>query len=102
MPNLEEDLAKYEEELFTKKDLKAGLKLLGELSGLVTIGGIAFTAAVSWMPALGVPVSIGMAKIICQTAVTSYARLNTEERKAVRSVVRFLRGGFLVRKSFFR
>jgi hypothetical protein len=58
MADLHEDLAKYENELFTKGDLKAGIKLLAELSGMAAIA-IACMAGV----ALAAPIfgAIGIA-----------------------------------------
>lgn len=37
MSTLEDDLKQYADEAFNKGDVKAGLKLIGEISGLITL-----------------------------------------------------------------
>ena len=56
MSKLGDDLEKYADEAFSKGDVKAGLKLIGEISGIVAIAGLVFTAVTVWLPGLNIVV----------------------------------------------
>ena len=93
MATLDEDLQKYWDETYHKGDVKAGFKLLGEIAGIVTVGGFLVSALFVWIPGVGIPISAAVAIRILAHAASAYATLSTEERKQVRSVVRWLNGG---------
>lgn len=92
--NLATDLEFYAGELFTKGDVRAGLRLVGELTGMVAVGGLALTALTSWLPAIGIPISGAMVAQVMRQLAQGYGRMPTEERKQVRAAVRWLQGGF--------
>jgi hypothetical protein len=93
MSKLEEDLTRYANEVFTKADLKAGWKLVSEILGLITLGGIGITAMTVWIPGLGLPISSGYVAYCMAKLAHSYAHASEEERKQFRAVVKFLSGG---------
>ena len=93
MTALEKDLNFYWNEAYSKNDIKAGAKLLSEIAGIAAVGGFVLSVLFVWLPGIGIPVS---AAIIVQTirgATQIYPNLNSEERKKVRAVVRFVNGG---------
>lgn len=90
MSTLEQDLARYANEVYTDHDIKAGWKLISELMGLVTLGGIAVTALTVWLPGIGLPISGGVAVQILRQLTQTYANLDEEERKQVRAVVNLI------------
>lgn len=94
MANLDQDLEKYASELYTKGDLSAGLKLAGEITGVIALGGFALTVLTSWMPAIGITLAAGTVVRIMTQLGLAYSRLSTKERKEVRAVVRWIKGGF--------
>lgn len=94
---LDQDLEQWEDELFTKEDLKAGLNLLFEITGGagLAIGGIVLASnVVPFLNSLGIPITMGAAHIVLKLASDAYGELGTEERKAIRAVTSFVRGGF--------
>jgi len=97
MGTLDQDLDRWKDELFTKGDLKAGMKLLFEITGGVglAIGGIALASnVVPFLNSLGIPITMGAAHIVLRQAADAYAKLDTDKRKAIRAVASFVRGGF--------
>ena len=94
MSLLSDDLEKFKNEAVTKKDIKAGFKLIAEIGGIITVAGVAFTAVTVWLPGVGIPVSGYVAFKIVQHSIKSYSSLDGKERKSVRAVVRFLTGKF--------
>lgn len=97
MPNLDDDLARYADEAWNKRDIKAGLKLLAEVGGLVSLGAFGITAMTVWVPglnAIGIPISAAAVTYYLRIAAQRYAQLSTEERAVVRKTVRFLHGIF--------
>ena len=93
MSRLDEDLAKYANEAWTHKDIKAGFKLLVELGGLMSISIFGYTVLTSWVPglnALGIPISAAMAQHLLRIAAQQYSNFSEEERAVVRKVVRFI------------
>lgn len=97
MATLDQDLAEWAGELFTKGDLKAGLKLVAEIAGGVGlfVGGMALvTNAVPILNSIGIPLTIGAANMLLRQAARQYMYLGTEERKQVRAVASFVKGGF--------
>jgi len=64
MSILEDDLQRYAHEAWTLGDVRAGLKLIAELSGIVGLAFICYTAITVWVPglnAIGIPISTAMA-----------------------------------------
>ncbi len=94
MGTLNEDLQKYSDELFTKGDLKAGLKLVGEISGAIAIGGLALTVMTSWLPAIGITVGAGTIAKVTYEVAKGYAAMPSDERKEIRAAISWLKGGF--------
>ena len=93
MSELEKDLNYYYDEAFNKKDIKAGIQLLAEVTGMITLGGLLISALFIWLPGIGIPVTT-IAAIRCIAAATeAYSNLNTEERRQIRAVVRWVNGG---------
>lgn len=93
MSTLAEDLERYANEAYHKKDLKAGIRLIQEVVGLVTIGGLLFSALFVWLPGIGIPVSGIVIVRVVQGVSQAYGNLDTEERRQVRGVIRWLNGG---------
>ena len=91
---LEQDLERYASEFYHKRDLDAGKKLLVEVVGVFALGGMLLTALTSWLPPLGLTVGSGTLVFIMAKAAELYADLDTEQRKQVRAVVSWIRGGF--------
>ncbi|KAM3101701.1 hypothetical protein ACKFKF_06805 [Phormidesmis sp. 146-12] len=94
MASLEEDLKTYADELFTKNDLEAGLKIASELAGFVGTGGLGVAVCSTLVPILGIPVTITLARKLTFELAKRYVTMPTEERKQVRAVVRWIKGGF--------
>ena len=93
MSKLEDDLKQYADEVYTKRDLKAGIKLISEVVGLVAVGGAVVTALVVWVPGVGVPMSAGTASLLGRYIVTEYTNLDEDKRKQIRAVVKWLKRG---------
>lgn len=94
MSNLQEDLLTYANETWTKRDIRAGLKLLGELAGIAGIATLSVTILTSWVPglqAIGIPISTALASRLLARAASNYTRISTEERATVRKAIRFLK-----------
>jgi hypothetical protein len=90
---LMEDLAFYADEAYTKGDVRAGLKLLGELAGLASIVSVLITALTVWIPAIGIPIASASVFHIIRFAVQGYSELNADDRHKVRAAVSWLKGG---------
>jgi 2Fe-2S type ferredoxin len=103
LSQLEKDLKTYANETWTKKDVIAGLRLIGTLTGAVGLVG-AFIALIStgipFIQQIGIPITGGMAMKLIIQAMKEYDRLNSDQRKIVRKAVRFLHSwqdsGFLM------
>ena len=93
MTTLDEDLKQYANEAFTNGDIMSGIKLIGEISGIVMLGGIAFTAATVWLPGINIVVPTGTLVMCLKHAAQEYANMTAEDRKKVRAVVSLLKGG---------
>lgn len=84
-------MEEYKGELFTKGDIIAGLKLLFELAGVVTlISGILALRVV--LKSYGVDMSDSQFLFYTRVATEKYAELSTEERKIVRAAINYLKG----------
>ena len=97
LSNLEQDLTNYAEEAWTNKDIIAGFKLLMTLAGVggtITFGIGILTSGIPFLQSLGIPITFSVASKLISTAVKSYDNLNSDDRKAVRKTVRFLRNIF--------
>jgi len=80
----------------TKGDLKAGLKLLFEITGGIglALGGIALASnVVPFLNSLGIPITMGAAQVLLRQAADAYSKLDTDQRKSIRAVASFVRGG---------
>ena len=93
MGKLKEDLVKYSNEVYTKKDIKAGIALLFEISGGIMLGGVLLTALMVWIPMLGIPVSTAVAAKVMKAAGKAYANMETDDRRKIRAVAAWVRGG---------
>lgn len=93
MYHLQEDLERYYNEAFYRRDLKAGIKLIQEVIGMVAIGGLLISALFVWLPGIGIPVTTVMAARVIQGVAQGYSQLDEQERRQVRGVVRWLNGG---------
>lgn len=91
MGTLLEDLEKYANEVYTKKDVVAGMKLLAELAGLASL--VAFAGALSTVtiPFLGPSWSRTLILKLSHEALIKYDKLSAEERKNVRAAIRYVR-----------
>lgn len=101
MANLWSDLDRYADEYYTRRDLKAGIKLVvkscGEILGLVGVVTVTFqllSIASGVLAPLGLTLSSAMMARLVMQAANSYIRASTEERKQIRTAMRWLRGGF--------
>jgi len=101
MSKLDDDLERYANETFTKGDIKAGLKLISEITGLVGLAGLAFTAITVWMLGLNIVIPTGTLIYGLKMAAQKYADMNEDERKQVRAVASLARGGIDGIKHFF-
>ncbi len=90
---LSEDLDKYAKEVYTKKDIKAGLKLLREGIGFLSLFGTLTAALFIWLPGVGVPISTALAAQVLRNAVSLYDDLSENERRNVRAAVSWIKGG---------
>lgn len=93
MGRLEDDLAEYAHETFTKGDIMAGLKLIGEISGIVMLAGLAFTAITVWLPGLNIVIPTAVLVKGLTMAAKEYSRMNADDRKKIRAVASLLKGG---------
>src|SRR4051794_32636010 len=94
MADLSTDLANYADEFYTKGDLKAGVKLVSEVSGAVIAGGTLLALLTMWLPAVGLTISAASVAHIMFQVGAAYTRFNEKERKQVRAAIRWIRGGF--------
>jgi 2Fe-2S type ferredoxin len=103
LSQLEKDLTAYANEAWTKKDVIAGLKLIGTVGGSVgTV--VAFITVIStgipFVQQIGIPLTSAMAIRLITLAMKEYDRLDSDQRKIVRKAVRFLHSwhdsGFLI------
>lgn len=93
MAKLFEDIERYADETFNKGDIEAGLKLIGEISGIVTLTGLAVVAITIWLPGLNIVIPAGVLAKGLSMAAKEYGDMDEKQRKQVRSVARFARGG---------
>jgi len=92
MSKLAEDLDLYYNEAYYRRDIKAGIKLIKEITGLVSLGAVLVSALFIWLPGIGIPVTAVAAGHVIKAAVTAYADLDATQRKQVRGVVKFVQG----------
>lgn len=92
--NLFDDLDRYYDEFYTKGDLEAGRKILIEVVGVAVLGGALLTALTSWLPPLGITLGAATVAQVMYYAATAYVDLDEDERKYVRAVVSWIKGGF--------
>lgn len=101
MGTLNEDLAAYEQEFYTRQDLQSGFKLVksyivevgGGLIALMAIGGL-LAAIASAVPVVGIFLTAGAINAILRVIAQQYDKMSTEERKQLRAVTKFIQGGF--------
>jgi hypothetical protein len=101
MGNLDDDLRQYSDEFFTRGDLKAGFKLIGEITGAVGLVATAIAVlsyGVPFLNALGFPITMGTASMLLRQAARVYPKLDTDERKQIRAVASFIKGGLNLSK----
>jgi len=91
---LSKDILRYSQELYTKRDLQSGLKIVKEVLGVITVGGVAISALTIWLPAVGITLSTAViARILVQLA-RLYHDASEDERKQIRAAVSWIKGGF--------
>lgn len=93
MSKLSEDLDRYCDEVYYRRDIKAGIKLIVEITGLISIGTLLCSALFVWLPGIGIPITTFAAVRFIQAATEAYINLDEGERKKVRAVVRWVKGG---------
>ena len=84
---LYDDLERYANETFTKKDLRAGLRLIAELAGIGTIAGVGLGLTSLTIPYIGPRLSYFILRGGAQLLVNWYVDLNAEDRRLVRAVL---------------
>ena len=94
MADLFNDLADYADELYTNRDLKAGVKLVAEVSGVLIAAGTLLTLLTVWLPAVGLRVSALTVAQIMIRAGEAYTKLDEKERKQVRAAISWIKRGF--------
>lgn len=94
MGTLVEDMATYADEVYTKRDLKAGIKLISEIAGLVAVGGFLLAILTSWLPVVGIVLSAATVARIMFYSGRIYLELDEDQRKTLRAAVRWIKGGF--------
>lgn len=93
MSQLEDDLRNLKDEALTKKDAKAALKLLAEITGGLTVMyGAATIIAALIGPGGLVPVGSAACYALMRKCGEVYANLPTEQRTLIRKLVRGVRG----------
>jgi hypothetical protein len=92
--SLMEDLERHANELYSKQDLNAGLNILKEVAGAITVGGFVLTALTVWMPAIGLTVSAGTVAHIMYRSACAYNKASQAERRQIRAAINWIKGGF--------
>lgn len=96
---LEQDLIRYKDEVLTKRDIVAGLELIGEITGIVGLiaaFGSLLTALPAIVTSVGLPASVaasatGLFKYrVIPKLPEIYANLPAGQRKLVRSAMRYV------------
>ena len=88
-----EDLDRYSSEVYYKRDLKAGLGILKEVAGAVSVGGFLLSLLTVWMPAVGITVSASTIAQIMFRGAHAYNQAAANERKQIRAAVSWIKGG---------
>jgi len=101
MASLSEDLARYTDEFYTRRDLYTGLKLI--LQAAIELGGLAtlilmlthllsiVSGGLSWV---GLTLSPLVVREILIAAARGYLTASEEDRRSIRAVVSWINGGF--------
>lgn len=85
---LEEDLEFYANEVYEKGDVQAGIKLIIEIVGVVTLGATLVSALFIWLPGAGIAISAGMAAHLMREASKAYSSMSREERRYLRAATK--------------
>jgi len=93
MSKLDEDLSLYADEAFTKHDVKAGLKLISEILGIISLAAVALWVVNVLLPAIGLPISAGVAAQGAKQLARAYSDMDEEDRHKIRAVVKWARRG---------
>lgn len=92
MSQLGDDIEKLGDQAIEKKDVIAGLKLIGEVVGFGGVLYAAYIALTVGIPGIGIPVS-GAAAVQCMKIVTrEYSNLPRDQRMIVAKCAKFLMG----------
>jgi hypothetical protein len=67
--------------------------LIGEISGIVMLSGLAFTLITVWIPGLNIVIPGGVLAKGLMYAAKEYANMNEEQRRQIRVVARLGRKG---------
>jgi hypothetical protein len=101
MATLWEDFEKYADEYYTKQELKSGIKLVVKLcSELLGLGSVVVITAQLLMLAsglfapLGLAIGSGVMAQLVRQAAYAYINASEEERKQIRTAIRWIKGGF--------
>jgi hypothetical protein len=92
MSQLEKDIDELCNEVVTKKDVIAGLKIIGELVGFGGVLYAVFMAVTVWIPGFGIPISSAAAVHAMRTIATEYPNLPKDQRRIVAKCAKFLTG----------
>lgn len=84
----------HADELFSKQDLAAGKKLVAEALGYIGVMGGAFTLFTSVLPGVGVVLAPAQIAMMMKRISDEYVSMSEAERKQVRAVVKWVKGGF--------
>lgn len=93
MSQLEEDLEKYADEAFNKKDIKAAIKLVAEITGGISVlyvSGIVIGALFG--PGGVATISAGALYGLYYKCCEAYTKLPTDQRILVRKLAKAIRG----------
>ncbi len=93
MSKLADDLELHYNEAYYRHDLKAGIKLIAEIAGAVSLGSLLLSILFVWLPGIGIPITAAVAVKVFKAAAEGYTNLDAEDRKKVRAVVRWTQGG---------
>lgn len=93
MSKLADDLDHYYNEAYYRRDIKSGIKLIAEIAGAISLGSLLLSTLFVWLPGIGIPITAAVAVKVLKAAAEGYSNLDTADRKKIRAVVRWTRGG---------
>ena len=88
-----DDLTRHANELYFKRDLEAGKRILIEVGGLITVGGFVLSAITLWLPAVGVTLSTATVARLIFNVGNYYNQSSELERKQIRAAINWIKKG---------